>query len=186
MQPPYPPPPQPAPPSGRRVPGIVWVAAGAFALLILAGAAILLVTSLPPSKPTKVKGTLQLRKVLTRSDGACPQATSPDMVASAKSDACYTLGEGMAITRVKSVDLRFQSGSGWVVDFVLRPEDTGRLSTLTGQLAREQSPRNAMAMVSNGRVISAPEVQDPIANGELQLSGNFTRAEADRYVKLFE
>jgi preprotein translocase subunit SecD len=186
VQPPYPPPPQPAPPSERRVPLVVWVAAGAFALLLLAGTAILLVTSRPPSKPTKVKGTLQLRKVLTRSDGACPQTASPDVVASVKSDACYTLGEGMTITRVKSVDMRFASGNGWTVEFVLRPEDAGRLSTLTGQLVREQPPRNALAMVSNGRVISAPEVQDPIANGELQLTGNFTRAEAERYVKLFE
>jgi preprotein translocase subunit SecD len=168
------------------VPGIVWIAAGAFALLVLAGTAILLVTSRPPAKPTKVKGTLQLRKVLTRTDGACTGNTSPDTVASEKSDACYTLGEGMTITRVKSVDMRVESGNGWSVEFDLRPEDTGRLSTLTGQLVREQPPRNAMAMVSNGRVISAPEVLDPIANGELQISGNLTRAEAERFVKLFE
>lgn len=185
MQPPYPPPPQPAPPSERRVPLVVWVAAGAFALLIAAGAVILLIASRPPSDP-KVKGTLQLRKVLTRTDGACTGNTSPDTVASEKSDACYTLGEGMTITRVKSVDMRVESGNGWSVELDLRPEDTGRLSTLTGQLAREQSPRNALAMVSNGRVISAPEVQAPITSGKLVLSGNFSRAEAERYVKLFD
>jgi preprotein translocase subunit SecD len=41
-------------------------------------------------------------------------------------------------------------------------------------------------MVSNGRVISAPEVQAPITSGKLVLSGNFSRAEAERYVKLFD
>ncbi|HZE32777.1 MAG TPA: hypothetical protein VE198_15235 [Actinoallomurus sp.] len=132
-----------------------------------------------------MKGTLQLRKVLTRSDGACPAKTSPDMVASVKSDACYTLGDGMTITRVKSVDMRVEGGNGWTVEFDLRPEDTGRLSTLTGQVAREQPPRNQLAMVSNGRVISAPSVQEPITGGKLMLTGNFTRAEAERYVKLF-
>jgi preprotein translocase subunit SecD len=165
------------------VPLVLWIAAGVFALLIVAGAAILLVASRPPSDP-KAKGTFQLRKVLTRSDGACP-TSSPDTMASAKSDACYTLGDGMTITKMKSVEMRAENGNGWVVEFDLRPEDTGRLSTLTGQLVREQSPRDQLAMVSNGRVISAPEVQDPITNGKLVLSGNFTRAEAERYVKLF-
>jgi preprotein translocase subunit SecD len=107
------------------------------------------------------------------------------MVASVKSDACYTLGDGMTITRVKSVDMRVEGGNGWTVEFDLRPEDTGRLSTLTGQVAREQPPRNQLAMVSNGRVISAPSVQEPITGGKLMLTGNFTRAEAERYVKLF-
>lgn len=165
------------------MPLIIWIAAGAFALLIVAGAAILVVASLPPSDP-KVKGTLQLRKVLTKSDGACP-TSSPGTVASEKSDACYTLGDGMTITKVKSVEMRVDGGSGWAVEFDLRPEDVGRLSTLTGQLASEQSPRNELAMVSNGRVISAPAVQAPITSGKLQLSGDFTRAEAERYVKLF-
>ena len=166
------------------MPPVVWVAAGAFALLIVAGAAILLIESRPPSDP-KAKGTFQLRKVLTRSDGACP-TSSADTVSSAKSDACYTLGDGMTITKMKSVEMRAENGNGWVVEFDLRPEDTGRLSTLTGQLVREQSPRNQLAMVSNGRVISAPEVQDPIADGKLMLSGNFSRAEAERYVNLFD
>jgi preprotein translocase subunit SecD len=186
VQPPYPAP--PASPSGRRVPLVVWGAAGLFALLVVAGAAVLLISSRPPADP-KVKGTLQLRKVVTRSDGVCPEktaTTSPDMVASAKSDACYVLGDGMTITRVKSVEMRTDGTSGWAVDIGLRPEDKGRLGALTGQIAGEQPPRDELAMVSNGRVISAPSVQEPITSGKLSIFGNFTRADAERYVDLFD
>lgn len=175
------------PPSGRRVPLVIWVAAGVLALLVVAAAAILLVTSRQPSEH-KVKGTLRLRRVLATTDGACP-ANWSDRIPSVKSDICYQLGDGMTITRVKSVLLKppgGTNGSGYSVEFDLLPEDAGRLGTLTTQLSAEQPPRNALAIVANGRVASAPQVMQPITGGRLELTGVFTRAEAQRYVDLFD
>jgi hypothetical protein len=175
------------PPSGRRVPLVIWVAAGVLALLVVAAAVILLVTSRQPSEH-KAKGALQLRRVLATTDGACPSNWS-DRVPSVKSDVCYQLGGGMTITRVKSVLLKppgGTNGSGFSVEIGLGPEDTARLGTLTTQVSAEQPPRNQLAIVADGRVASAPQVMEPITGGTIEITGTFTRAEAQRYVDLFD
>jgi hypothetical protein len=181
---PYPPAPDPAPPyRGGGPPRVVWIATGAFGLLIVAGVVIMLLTSLQPDEH-KVKGTVQFRQVLSMTNTACPTGTA-DRVSSVKSDACYQLGEGMQISKVKDARLDPSGGTPWSVEIDLRPEDTGRLSTLTRRVAAEQTPRNLLAIVVDGKVISAPQVMTPITGGKLVLSGQFTRTDAERYVKIF-
>jgi preprotein translocase subunit SecD len=165
------------------MPRVVWIVTGAFGLLIVAAVVITLVTSLQPNEH-KVKGTVQLRQVLVMTNAACP-AGAADRVTSVKSDACYQLGEGMQISKVKDARLDASNGTPWSVAIDLRPEDTGRLSTLTRRVAAEQEPRNLLAIVVDGKVVSAPQVISPITGGKLILTGQFTRAEAERYVKIF-
>jgi preprotein translocase subunit SecD len=167
------------------VPVIIWIAVGAFGLLIVAAVIVTLVTSLR-SPVHKVKGTLQLRQVLAMSSGACPGG-APDRVPSVKADACYQLGDGMKITKVRSAELKPDMGGtgGWSVDIGLRPEDTGRLGTLTTQVSAEQQPRNLLAIEVDGKVVSAPQVMGPITGGTITLTGRFTRDEAERFVKIF-
>src|SRR5262245_60357354 len=144
--PPYPPAPDPAPPYRRSgLPRVVWILTGAFGLLIVAAVVITLVTSLQPDEH-KVKGTVQFREVLSMTNAACPAVTA-DRVTSVKSDACYQLGEGMRISKVKDARLDASNGTPWSVAIDLRPEDTGRLSTLTRRVAAEQEPRNLLAIV---------------------------------------
>jgi uncharacterized membrane protein len=61
-----------------------------------------------------------------------------------------------------------------------------RLAALTTEVAREQEPRNRLAIVIDGRIVSAPAVAEPITGGTIMLSGGFTRAEARRYVDLLD
>jgi hypothetical protein len=187
--PPYPQPPYPAPVPPARHGNralVIGLAAGFLVLLVLAAVIVVLATS-GGGSPGKVRGTLQFRKVLAVTNAACP-AGQPERTPSAKGDACYQLGDGMTITRVKGIELRPPEGGnpGFTVQISLRPEDAGRLGTLTGEVAREQQPRNQLAVVADGKVASAPQVLEPITGGTVMISGNFTRAEAQRYVDLVE
>jgi hypothetical protein len=183
-QPPYPPPAPPAQRGNRAL--VIGLAAGVLLLLLLAALIVVLVTS-HRGTPGKVRGTLQFRKVLATTNGACP-AGHPEQLPSVKGDVCYQLGDGMTIIRLKKIELRPPEGGNpsFTVLFTLRPEDAGRLGTLTGEVAREQQPRNALAVVVDGKVASAPQVMEPITGGTIMLSGSFTRAEAQRYVDLVE
>lgn len=176
-------------PPGRRSnqPLVVGLAAGAFLLVLLTVAAGVLVTSNSSSGHT-VKGTLQLRKVLAMTPSACPAGES-GRVTSVKGDACYQLGDGMPITRVEVVRLvppdTSRGMTGYSIEITLQPRDATRFGTLSGEVANEQAPRNQLAIVVEGKVISAPTVTEPITGGTISIAGNFTRTDALHYADLF-
>ncbi|AXB47286.1 hypothetical protein A4R43_36565 [Amycolatopsis albispora] len=64
--------------------------------------------------------------------------------------------------------------SGFVVGLAL-PED---LAAKFGKLT-EENVGNQVAMVTNGQVLSAPSIQAPIAGGQIEITGNFSRDEAE-------
>ena len=70
---------------------------------------------------------------------------------------------------------------GWVVNFQLSPDATARFAALTTQLASlpQSDPTKRVAMVADGRLVSIPAVQGPITSGSGQISGGFTRAQAE-------
>ena len=182
--PPYTAPPYPPPPARRGNRALVIGLVAGFLLLLLLAALLVVLATSHRGTPGKVRGTLQFRKVLAMTTGACPAGRVP----SVKGDACYQLGDGMTITRVKRIEMRPPEGGNlsYSVVITLRPEDAGRLGTLTNEVAREQQPRNALAIVADGKVASAPQVMEPITGGTVMLNGSFTRAEAQRYVDLVE
>lgn len=72
------------------------------------------------------------------------------------------------------------SGNGWVVRLTLTDPDARLFGDLTGELAGQQPPRNRLAIVLNGTdLIAAPMVVEAITGGQLQLSGSWTKAEAE-------
>ena len=174
------------PPGGqgnRRL--VIGLVAGAVVLfLVLAGAIVALMASRGSASRT-VHGSLQFRKVLAVTNGACPAGQSGRFT-SVRADSCYQLGDGMTLSKVKAIELRPPgAGSpGYSVEIRLLPADAGRLSSLTGEVAREQDPRNQLAIVVDGKVTSSPQVVEPITGGTVVISGNFTRPEAQRYVDL--
>lgn len=176
-------------PPGRRSnrPLVIGLAAGMGLLVLLAAAIVVLVVSNSPSDHT-IKGTLQLRQVLATTPSAC-SAGDAGRVSSVKADACYSLGEGMTITEVRNVRLIPPDPSrgtiGYTVEITLRPQDATRLATLTTKVAPEQEPRNQLAIVVGGKVAAAPRVVEPITGGTVQITANFSRTEAQRYVDLF-
>ncbi|MGN6131317.1 MAG: protein translocase subunit SecD, partial [Nocardioidaceae bacterium] len=70
----------------------------------------------------------------------------------------------------------------WVVDLTFNSEARKTFAKVTSAIANQTSPltgqQKQFAIVLDGKVISAPVVNEPIPNGQAQISGNFTQAEA--------
>ncbi|MDX3655810.1 hypothetical protein PV646_00705 [Streptomyces sp. ID05-26A] len=67
---------------------------------------------------------------------------------------------------------------GHVVTIEFDPEGARTWSDFTTANVGKQ-----IAILINGRVLSAPSIQSPITGGSTQISGNFTREEADQLAR---
>ncbi|MEV6522684.1 hypothetical protein AB0M43_12125 [Longispora sp. NPDC051575] len=93
-------------------------------------------------------------------------------------DKCHRLGTGMVVTSVRQLVTKVGTDGKGVVQLSLNPDDARAFGDLTTRLAAEQPPRNLLAIVVNGQVLSTPQVMSPIPGGEVEISGNFTVKEA--------
>lgn len=64
------------------------------------------------------------------------------------------------------VNLEFTSAGG------------NKFAEITGRISQNESPRNQFAIVLDGAVLSAPQVEMAITGGKAQITGNFTQVEA--------
>jgi len=106
--------------------------------------------------------------------------------------ACGDDGEGYLLgpTELDSVDVASATASpmsdgttqDWGVMVSLDADDTARLADLTARLVAQPAgdPRNRLALVLGGRVISAPSVQAAITGGQVLIMGRFTEESAKR------
>ena len=69
-------------------------------------------------------------------------------------------------------------GTEWVVNIKFTSAGTTAFAKTTERLLGLQSPQNQFAMVLDGLVISAPQVNVVIPNGQAEISGDFTQASA--------
>ena len=76
-------------------------------------------------------------------------------------------------TALKSAIASRSRQNYWQVDFSLTPEGTKRFAEVTGQNLGKR-----LAIVIDGRLITAPVIQSPITGGRGQITGNFTKQEA--------
>jgi preprotein translocase subunit SecD len=74
--------------------------------------------------------------------------------------------------------LRSPFGEEWAIACTLTPEAAKGIAQATDRIAALASPRNTMAIVAAGRVLSAPTTQGGVPTGRIQLSGDFTEREA--------
>ncbi|GIG56189.1 hypothetical protein Lfu02_05610 [Longispora fulva] len=95
-------------------------------------------------------------------------------------DRCLTLGPGMTITEVARIEVASGGSGDSVIRINLRPDDGRTFTDLTTRVSRESDPRNRLAIVVDGTVVSAPTVMTPIVGPALEISGMFTRQEARR------
>ncbi|RZU14248.1 hypothetical protein EV645_5114 [Kribbella rubisoli] len=193
-QPPLPPlfPPQPPP---KRSRGLVLLVSGLVLLLgvIIAAAVIVIVnrgddgkqpTSEPsartkPSDPTAV----EFRRVLSAKPGTCPSPT-PAGTSCDDKGTVYTLGkvelDGSNVSEVKAA--MQENGAGWSIGLTLDSKGAILFEQLTAALAKELPPKNQLAIVVRGQVVTAPAVQSPISGGKLEISGGYTRDSAEELV----
>jgi preprotein translocase subunit SecD len=108
--------------------------------------------------------------VTCAADGSAKYALGPveirgDMIDGAASQLRVT-AQG-AITNERVVTLEFDG------------EGADAFAATTTRLSQLESPRDQFAIVLDGLVISAPYVNQPIPNGQAEISGNFTQAQAN-------
>jgi preprotein translocase subunit SecD len=92
----------------------------------------------------------------------------------------YLLGPaGLGGTSVDSASAELTTtGSGWVVDLSFTPSGSAKFAQVTGELAQQTQPANQFAIVVDGDVVSAPAVMSAITGGKAQITGDFSKAEA--------
>ncbi|MDX6282340.1 MAG: hypothetical protein QOH03_3411 [Kribbellaceae bacterium] len=132
-----------------------------------------------PSSPEAV----QFRPVLKTQAGGCDASTtaSPDGTACGADGTRYTLGKvALDGTKVSAVEAAQGSQLDWVVNLTLDDEGAKSFGQLTAELATKTPPQNQLAIVVRGKVVSAPAVMSAIPGGKVQLSSNFTRADAEK------
>jgi len=74
---------------------------------------------------------------------------------------------------LKSVVATRSRQSHWQIDFSLTPEGTKQFAEITGQNVGKR-----LAIVIDGRLITAPTIQSSITGGQGQITGNFSKQEA--------
>ncbi len=72
-----------------------------------------------------------------------------------------------------------QPGDGWFVSVDLTAEGTTALLAATGAAAGAADPRNRIAIVVGGRIVSAPAVMAPISSGAVVVTSGLTETDAE-------
>nr|WP_269779143.1 protein translocase subunit SecD [Propioniciclava soli] len=72
-----------------------------------------------------------------------------------------------------------QGQVSWIVNLQFNDVGTGIFSTVSSDLAARTEPQNQFAIVLDSQVISAPRMNEPIPNGQAQISGDFTQQTAN-------
>ncbi|MEV4866947.1 hypothetical protein MRBLMF1_008516 [Streptomyces ossamyceticus] len=95
----------------------------------------------------------------------------------------YQLGPvAVAGTDVSEAEAAYDAerGSGWYVNLDFTAAGGAKFADITGQLSTQVAPQNQFAIVLDGLVLSAPQVNGPITGGKAEISGSFTKQEAQQ------
>jgi preprotein translocase subunit SecD len=77
-----------------------------------------------------------------------------------------------------SADLNTEAGNVWAVNLTFDSEGAAAFGALTSRVIGLTPPLDQVAIVLDGVVISAPQIQGAIPSGNAQISGRFTAEEA--------
>jgi len=117
---------------------------------------------------------LTIRPVDHASSGPCPSGGGGAPSVSSP-QVCYHLraGTGLTVHRVARAAADRGPAGSWQVDIALDRPDARRFAHLTRAHRGEK-----LALLVNRKVLTAPQVNEPITGGKLQISGDFTRYQA--------
>jgi preprotein translocase subunit SecD len=82
---------------------------------------------------------------------------------------------GVSGKDLAKADVGTDSGGGWIILFELNAQGTDAFGNLTSQLSPNHEP---LGIFFDGKMISAPRVNEPILQGNGQITGKFTHDEA--------
>ncbi len=175
------------PPQRSRGPLILVIILGLVLVVVVAVGALFLVRSDDSPPAGKAGGrpsapeAVQFRPVLTAEQGDCTATPPPSGTACDSEGNRYLLGkvelDGAHVTEVEAAA---GQDTAWVVNLRLDDEGSKSFARLTSELATKTSPQNQLAIVVDGRVVSAPVVMSPITGGQVQISSKFTQQDAEK------
>ncbi|MFI9554044.1 SecDF P1 head subdomain-containing protein [Nonomuraea endophytica] len=122
-----------------------------------------------------VNESFALRPVLDVRDAPC----AAGWIAGQDNAACYQLDQATNITAEKATASFGASSGQWVIQVTLNEADGREFTALTEKVHQLPQPRNQLAIVIGGKVISAPAVLEPIPGRTLEITGGFDRKTAE-------
>ncbi len=175
----------------RGLAAAVTAGAGAIAVVIVLILAVLGSPAASGGGPTLAAGPvslntpIQFRQVASISMHACPSGSSglPGPPASPNGvfkAACYRFtSKRLTVTGLESAAVVHQPGRGYLLDIRFTPGDTARFAALTRELAGLPTPHCQLAVIVGGRVISSPTVEQPITQGQAEITGFTSHAQVE-------
>ncbi|AWS46167.1 hypothetical protein [Streptosporangium sp. 'caverna'] len=118
---------------------------------------------------------LRLQPVLEIKPAPCTGTDLLDFTGTA----CFRLAEGTPVRQAKRAVAAVEPNTGqWAILVTLSQADALVFADMTGRLAAESSPRNQLAILIDGKIVSAPIVQESITGGVVAISGEFAEKSA--------
>ncbi|NRQ40824.1 hypothetical protein HII36_54830 [Nonomuraea sp. NN258] len=127
-------------------------------------------TARPPEPSRASRVSFALRPVLKETTAPCAAGTLPQV----ESPFCFKLGRGLDGIRALTATAE-EDGVEWAVRVTLNPADSARFAQLAARLHRLPDPRNRLAVVIDGQVITAPALTEPIPGPRMTIRGSFNR-----------
>jgi hypothetical protein len=93
---------------------------------------------------------------------------------------CYGLGPAAMTFVPKAARAVNDATLGWLVQIALDNRDRTAFAQLTRRLVSENEPKNQLAIVFDGKVLSAPTIEESIANGVFDITGGTTAFTQDQ------
>lgn len=135
----------------------------------------------PADEPAGPPAKVELRRVLKVLAQPVDCGDAEVWCADDNSVGGYRLGPVELRTKdIVNAEARISDYGDYVVGITLSDAGAGRFEQVTTELAENAGARAQLAIVVDGRVLSAPEVQSPIAGGEIDIAADFTQATAER------
>lgn len=137
----------------------------------------------PAAGTGTVRPALQISflPVVSEKPGPCPAGGGYPSADRVEPVTCYQLDRaaGLTPTASRAVATRSQVTDVWQIEVTLYGRDVPAFAALTAAAAdRNSAPGNELAVVVDGRVVSAPRVSTSITGGQLQVTGDFTQQSA--------
>lgn len=123
---------------------------------------------------------IQFKQVAQVSRPPCTAGAKPVPGSGRAPSACIRFtSTGMTITWLEAARVqRSPQGHQYQIDIRLTSADARRFATLTRELAGQHSPRNQLAIVTNGYVLADPVVTAAITTGQAAIPGFATEPQA--------
>lgn len=127
---------------------------------------------------------IQFKQVAQVSTPPCTAGAKPVPGSGGAPSACIRFtGTGMTITRLEYASVERSPGSHqYQIDIRLTPADARRFGTLTRELAGQHSPRNQLAIATNGYVLADPTVMAAITVGQAAIPGFPSKPQAEFFL----